>query len=149
MEVVMADESRLGELDRVHFLTLLSTRRIGRLVLTGETTYVAPVNYVVVQEALHFRTDAGSRASQARGAVAVFEVDAVDEIDHAGWSVVVRGTVEDVTNRASADQELVDLLEPWAPGPKDRWMRISIDEVTGRWIRGELRPWAPDERGYL
>ena len=60
----------------------------------------------------------------------------------------MRGLVEDVTGAAPIPNR-VDGLQPWAPGPKDRWMRLTIEEITGRWVRGEQQPWAPDERGYL
>ena len=28
-------------------------------------------------------------------------------------------------------------------------MRLTVEEITGRWVRGEQEPWVPDERGYL
>jgi nitroimidazol reductase NimA-like FMN-containing flavoprotein (pyridoxamine 5'-phosphate oxidase superfamily) len=83
----MPDEIRpaeLRELDRASCLALLASQRVGRLVLPGDVPFVAPVNYTVVDEALHFRTDAESRASRTHGTKVVFEVDAVDEPHHAG-----------------------------------------------------------------
>jgi nitroimidazol reductase NimA-like FMN-containing flavoprotein (pyridoxamine 5'-phosphate oxidase superfamily) len=136
-------------LDSTNCLLLLGSQHVGRLVLPGDVPFIVPVNYAVIDGSVHFRTDAGSVASRAGGGIAVFEVDVVDETGHAGWSVVVRGVLEDVTASASVPDEWRSRLEPWAPGPKDRWMRLSIEEMTGRWVRGEQVPWAPDARGYL
>jgi uncharacterized protein len=144
-----AQPAELRELDRDACLTLVATQQVGRLVLAGDVPFVVPVNYVLADGALLFRTDSGSRAAATHGEVVVFEVDVVDAVGHAGWSVIVRGAAEDVTERAAADSDLRNRLAPWAPGPKDRWMRVSMEEVTGRWVRGAAQPWAPDERGYL
>ena len=135
-------------LDAVNCRLLLASQHIGRLVVPGDMPAVVPLNYVVVDEVVYFRTDAGSAAARGHGTVVIFEVDAVDEVGHAGWSVVARGLVEDVTGAAPIPDR-VDRLEPWAPGPKDRWMRLTIDEITGRWVRGEQQPWEADQRGYL
>ena len=128
---------------------LLASQHVGRLVLPGDAPSVVPLNYVVVDELVYFRTDAGSAAARGHGAMAVFEVDVLDELGRAGWSVLVRGLVEDVTDWATGCEDLNDRLRPWAPGPKDRWMRLTIEQVTGRWVRGEQEPWVPDEHGYL
>ncbi len=29
-------------------------------------------------------------------------------------------------------------VDTWAPGPKSRWLRITVDEITGRLLRGEV-----------
>jgi hypothetical protein len=137
------------DVDESACLLLLGSQRVGRLVLPGEVPFVAPVNYVLAERALHFRTDSGSPASKAHGVVGVFEVDAVDLAGHSGWSVIVRGTVEDVTDSVEGENVVADGIEPWAPGPKDRRMRLLIEQLSGRWVRGEQEAWAPDERGYL
>jgi nitroimidazol reductase NimA-like FMN-containing flavoprotein (pyridoxamine 5'-phosphate oxidase superfamily) len=151
-ENTMAKELRppeLRDLDRGHCLALLATQRIGRLVLPGPDPFVAPINYVVVDEAVIYRSDEGSPAAGAHGSRVVFEVDVVDEGEHAGWSVVVRGTVEDVTDLLKSDLDWHERLAPWAPGPKDRWLRVDIEEVTGRLLLGAEQPSAMDPRGYL
>jgi hypothetical protein len=74
------------------------------------------------------------------GTTAVFEVEALDELGHARWSVVALGLVEDVTEWAATSGELVGRLQPWAPGPKDRWMWLTVEEITGLWVRGEQEP---------
>jgi nitroimidazol reductase NimA-like FMN-containing flavoprotein (pyridoxamine 5'-phosphate oxidase superfamily) len=136
-------------IDALNCRLLLASKHVGRLVVAGNAPSIVPLNYVVVDEVLYFRTDAGSSAARGHGSVAVFEVDALDEAGHTGWSVVARGLVEDVTDWAATSEELDGRLQPWAPGRKDRWMRLTVEEITGRWVRGDQEPWAPDERGYL
>jgi nitroimidazol reductase NimA-like FMN-containing flavoprotein (pyridoxamine 5'-phosphate oxidase superfamily) len=138
--------AELQELDRAACFVLLASQHVGRLVVAGDEPFVAPMNYAIVDEAVIFRSDAGSPGGWVRGPV-VFEADVIDDQERGGWSVVVRGTVDDVTH----DVALADRagLHPWAPGPKDRWLRITVEHVTGRYLRGGEQPWPLDGRGYL
>jgi nitroimidazol reductase NimA-like FMN-containing flavoprotein (pyridoxamine 5'-phosphate oxidase superfamily) len=141
--------AELHELNRETCFALLASQHVGRLVIPGGKGFVAPVNYLVVGESLVFRSDAGSHAASADGHTMMFEVDALNEEHHAGWSVVIRGRLQDVTDSAATDVDLRERLEPWAPGPKDRWLRVNVDEMTGRWLRGADRQPPLDGRGYL
>jgi hypothetical protein len=60
-----------------------------------------------------------------------------------GWSVLVRGTVHEVTPAEVADVD----LQPWAPGRKTHWLRIAPTAITGR--RVELTAGRIDRRGYM
>ncbi len=133
----MSDQHRpaeLHDLDRGTCLDLLASQKVGRLVLTGSQTTVAPVNFVVAGGAIVIRADARSHGSPAAGTAAAFEIDAFDVAEESGWSVVVRGRLEDITDTAMDDVDLQERLRPWAPGPKDRWLRVTIDDVSGRWL---------------
>ena len=145
----MTEELRpaeLAELDRSTCFVLLASQKVGRLVVAGTDPFVAPVNYVLDEEGIVFRADKDSPGGRVCGAV-VFEVDALDDDQQSGWSVVVRGEVEDITG--AVDPSLRERLQPWAPGPKDRWLRLHVREMTGRSLRGAEQP-APDRpRGYL
>jgi hypothetical protein len=134
-------------LDRHACLVLLSSQQVGRLVRPGAEPFVAPVNYAVIDGTIVYRSDEGSPGAQAHGESVVFEVDVVDDHRHGGWSVVARGTAEDVTDNGQGI--LRDKPDTWAPGPKGRWLRISITEITGRWLRGAEQASPLDERGYL
>jgi nitroimidazol reductase NimA-like FMN-containing flavoprotein (pyridoxamine 5'-phosphate oxidase superfamily) len=122
---------------------------VGRLVVPGSDPYVVPVNYVVVGETVVYRSDEGSPLSRLHGQAVVFEVDVLDDREHGGWSVVVRGMIDDVTHLEQDLRENLAGLEPWAPGPKDRWLRLTVGDVTGRWLRGAEQPPGTDPRGYL
>jgi nitroimidazol reductase NimA-like FMN-containing flavoprotein (pyridoxamine 5'-phosphate oxidase superfamily) len=119
-------------IDDVNCRLLLASQHVGRLVVPGQVPSVVPLNYVVVDEVVYFRTDAGSTAARGHGTVMVFEVDALDELGHAGWSVVARGRVEDVTDWAATAVELDGRLHPWAPRPQG-----PMDATHGR---GDHRP---------
>ena len=137
------------ELDRGVCVSLLDAKEIGRIVLPGADPFVAPVNYIVVDDLIVFRSDPASHAATRIGEMVLFEADTVDEAHEAGWSVVVRGPLADVTEPAATDPRM-HRLHPWAPGDKSRWLAVRIDDVSGRWVEGPVRPTTHlDELGYL
>ena len=115
---------------------LLGRRHLGRLAFVeGELPLILPVNYVLDDGAVIFRTDAGSKLDAAvRGAPVAFEVDGVDEIEQTGWSVLARGDAEEVTDPARLDRLKALPLVPWAPGAKAHYVRVAAAQVTGRRI---------------
>jgi nitroimidazol reductase NimA-like FMN-containing flavoprotein (pyridoxamine 5'-phosphate oxidase superfamily) len=115
---------------------LLSTHGVGRLAVSTESgPVIVPVNYSVVDGAVVFRTGAGTTPSLAAGHQVAFEVDRIDDAFSRGWSVLVRGrarTVTDPDERSRLDAEAYST--PWTGGPRDLWVRIAPDTVTGRRI---------------
>jgi nitroimidazol reductase NimA-like FMN-containing flavoprotein (pyridoxamine 5'-phosphate oxidase superfamily) len=107
---------------------------VGRIaVLVGSTPDIFPVNYAVHAGEIVIRTEAGTKLAAATlmGSVA-FEIDGIDDVDHTGWSVVVKGRGREpsgIEERMALDE--LDLA-PWAAAPKSRWLAIAPDEVTGR-----------------
>jgi nitroimidazol reductase NimA-like FMN-containing flavoprotein (pyridoxamine 5'-phosphate oxidase superfamily) len=66
---------------------------------------IFPVNYVFDQDLVIFRTDPGTKLDAAsEGGLVAFEVDAVDTATQTGWSVVVRGTLGEVTDAAHLER---------------------------------------------
>jgi nitroimidazol reductase NimA-like FMN-containing flavoprotein (pyridoxamine 5'-phosphate oxidase superfamily) len=124
-------------------LALLSTHSIGRLGLSeGERgPLVIPVNYVVHDGSVLFRTDPGSVLDTVSDDEVSFQVDSFDWITHTGWSVLVRGWAREVPAPADVD------LQPWARGAKEHWVEIRPSLVTGRRI--ELPAIDANGRGYL
>jgi hypothetical protein len=65
-----------------------------------------------------------------------FEVDGVERWNHSGWSVLVQGYGQDVTDVVGRRYE--DLrrrgLDTWAPGDKSHWLTIDIHRISGRRI---------------
>jgi nitroimidazol reductase NimA-like FMN-containing flavoprotein (pyridoxamine 5'-phosphate oxidase superfamily) len=97
---------------------------------------ILPVNYAFVADSILFRTSAGSKLDVARRSAQVaFEIDEWDADSRSGWSVLAKGRADEIT-----DDWFVALserfgVEPWADSiPRDHWVRISIDELSGRWI---------------
>ncbi len=81
-----------------------------------------------------------------------FEVDHLDPQARLGWTVLIQGMAEDVTDRtkdATTERGRHLDIDPWVPGDKPRILRIIPAKITGR----ELSPadpfWATDDRGYL
>ena len=84
-----------------------------------------------------FCTEPGTKLSAVGGgAQVVFEVDDSRPLYHAGWSVVVRGTAREITDEEELDKVRRGPLRSWATHSREHWVRISIDEVTGRRIPG-------------
>ena|SRR5579871_6443323 len=114
---------------------LMAAHDVGRLVYTDEKGPAAvPVNYVVDGGRVVFRVEDTAKVSALRRPIA-FEVDEIDEGDHSGWSVLLRGTAGDLPM-----EEVVELLRrvraefprPWAEGIHNQWMALAPSEVTGR-----------------
>ena len=129
-------DNRWQELADVECHKLLAERHLGRLALTDpDEPVIFPVNYVLDEGAVVFRTDPGSKLDAiAGGARVAFEVDAVDEGSRTGWRVVVRGRAAEVSEPADLDRLRGLPLYPWAPGAKARYVRIRPVSVTGRRI---------------
>ena len=129
-------KERWHELSVEECRTLLGRRHLGRLAfIDGELPLILPVNYVLDDGAVIFRTDSGSKLDAAvRSAPVAFEVDGINEIDQTGWSVLARGHAEPVTDPAHLDRLRRLPLVPWAPGAKAHYVRVDAAEVTGRRI---------------
>src|SRR6266566_6626414 len=93
----MPDE-RWHELSDDECHALLGGSHLGRVALVeGGRPLILPVNYVLDDAAVVFRTDQGSKLDAAvRGAPVAFEVDGVDTGRRTGWSVVIRGRAEHI-----------------------------------------------------
>jgi nitroimidazol reductase NimA-like FMN-containing flavoprotein (pyridoxamine 5'-phosphate oxidase superfamily) len=119
-------------------LKLLASVPVGRIAYTeGALPAVTPVNFVLDENdsAIVIRTGQGSKLSAAtRQAVVAFEVDEFDVATRTGWSVLVVGRSSAVDH--PDDVARLDLmpLRPWAKSNRDRYIRISIDQITGRWL---------------
>lgn len=124
----------LLELDRSQCLALLSSVPVGRLVHTAAAMpAVVPLTFVLLRESVYIRTseDAGRRMVHD-GSIVAFEADAFDAGHRTGWSVVVLGRADTVTDPLLLE-ELVDLpLLPWASGERQHVVRIRVEHVTGR-----------------
>jgi nitroimidazol reductase NimA-like FMN-containing flavoprotein (pyridoxamine 5'-phosphate oxidase superfamily) len=130
-------DARTGmeRLTREECVRLLGTDEIGRLaVVDFGTPTIFPVNYVLDGEAVVFRTDPGTKLDKGTRGRACFEIDGFDRENRTGWSVVVFGKLEEVTQFDAKTFARVRGLtvEPWAGGEKQHWMRLSPERITGR-----------------
>ena len=129
--------SHLTRIDRDECLELLAGDVVGRLALVdGGTPVVLPVNYALDGGAIVFRTAPGLKLEAGQRTRVSFEIDQIDRETRSGWSVLATGRLEEVTQfDARAWDRVRELeVEPWAAGPKDHWMRLVPDRITGRRI---------------
>jgi uncharacterized protein len=130
--------STMHELSREECLRLLADNGVGRLAVIGrDAPVIRPVNYAfdTPSQSIVFRTATGSKFyALLRQHTATFEVDGVDRDARSGWSVIVVGVVEEVTNPVDVRRLNGLGLEQWAPGDKPHWVRIRVRTVSGRRI---------------
>ena len=137
-------EVRWQELTKQECFGLLAGQHLGRVVLVDDRGPLAlPVNFVVDQHSVLFRTDEGTKLAVAsRGSRVAFEVDGTEEATRTGWSVLVRGEAVEVTDPAELARVRQLPLYPWAPGAKARYIRILPTVLTGpRIALPEDAPW--------
>jgi hypothetical protein len=83
-----------------------------------------------------FQTGPGSKLSAAvmQSPVCV-EVDGWDDFNHTGWSVLARGLASTVHDEHEVERLEALPVRPWAsPELRQQWVRITVEEVTGRRI---------------
>lgn len=110
----------------------MRTVNLGRLGFSVDVEQeLFPLNYVVDQGTIVFRTSSSSRIGLCLdGRGVAFEADGF--ADGMAWSVVVKGHAKEITglydNIAAAELP----VHPLQPGEKPRLVRITADAVTGR-----------------
>ncbi|MEU2185165.1 helix-turn-helix domain-containing protein [Streptomyces thermolilacinus] len=126
---------------------LLGTHGVGRVaVTTHEGPAILPVNYVVAEGEVAFRTAPGSLPGKASGGEVAFEVDHIDEAFSQGWSVLLVGPARAVTEPGAVGAlQQRAFTTPWAGGERDLWVAVAPSRVTGRRIlvRHTHRPEGP------
>lgn len=118
---------------------LLASAAVGRVVFTDAALpAVVPITFAVHNGAVVMRTAADTRlAAAADGGVLALEADDVDPVARTGWSVVVTGVAEIVTDPVEW-AVINSLVEPFAPGANIVAVRLPMTVVTGRRVTGAL-----------
>lgn len=131
-----AETERVEILDREECLRLLRSTAVGRIVFTANALpAVQPVNYTVDGGAIVIRTESTSKLAVAgRRDIVAFELDDIDPLSGAGWSVVVTGQASEVVAPVDIARVAALPLRSWVPDGAGRYVRISCDIVTGRRI---------------
>lgn len=126
----------LEAIERHECMALLRHAYVGRVavVVDGEPL-VLPVNFVVDDDTIVFRTAEGTKFDACvHNARVAFEVDQIDIRSHAGWSVLVRGRAQEITDPDELTKARRLPLNPLARAPKPHFMRLEPDVVSGRRI---------------
>jgi uncharacterized protein len=113
---------------------LLSQGAIGRVGYVSESKpMIMPVDYVLVENMIVFRTDAGDKLTNVPLHHVCFEVDGRIP-DDGFWSVLAQGFARDVTN--ALDAVYVHLRETTLASRArlhdPHWIAIEIDQISGR-----------------
>lgn len=113
---------------------LLAVAAVGRIGVTiGALPAIFPVNYVVVDGAIVFRTTPGSTlATAAAGAVVAFEVDDYELSDRTGWSVLAVGKAEVIEDATAVPQLAAVGPTPMVDGERAAIVRIVPTLLSGR-----------------
>jgi nitroimidazol reductase NimA-like FMN-containing flavoprotein (pyridoxamine 5'-phosphate oxidase superfamily) len=131
-----ARERALRTLSPAECFELLEPGGIGRVGFTSARgIMMLPVNFAVTRKTIIFRTAPDTLLSLYGNAQVSFEADHFDEALHEGWSVLVLGRSHKVT----AEREVKLLqdqtqLQPWAPGARDVYVRVTPTQISGRRI---------------
>src|SRR5690242_15278604 len=107
----------MEELEPAACMRLLTSVPVGRIGITIDALpAVLPVNFVVHDDAVVFRTVPGTKLDAAtKGAVVAFEADSYGSAhERAGWSVLLRGIAEEVTDAEQLAAVRRLPLESWA-----------------------------------
>ncbi|HEY7106409.1 MAG TPA: pyridoxamine 5'-phosphate oxidase family protein [Acidimicrobiia bacterium] len=127
---------KLERLAEDESLALLRTATLGRVsVHIGESPAILPVNYVMLDDDVVFRTAPGSKLTSAlMGARMAFEVDHVDAATGAAWSVLVVGFAEEVRDESTRARVDSLGLDSWSPADLSFVVRIGTRQISGRRI---------------
>jgi nitroimidazol reductase NimA-like FMN-containing flavoprotein (pyridoxamine 5'-phosphate oxidase superfamily) len=121
--------------DRDEAMRLLASVEFGRVVFTvNALPAVRPVNHLVDDDRIIIRTRLGAaiattvRSTEPRVVVA-YEADHFNPAERTGWSVVVTGRAQTVTDEEEVAR-YEQLLRPWV-NHADTVLAIQSDVVTG------------------
>lgn len=127
--------AHLRDLDRDRCHGLLSEQRVGRIgfVEQGGQPVILPVTYVMDGRNVLFRTHEGSPLHQGvPGSRVAFEVDGLDPDRRTGWSVLVKGVAEEITDPGELERVQELPLSPWAGPGRTAYVHVVPGAVTGR-----------------
>ena len=124
----------MEELEPSECWKLLRDAQVGRLAvdIAGHPD-IFPINFVVDNDSIVFRTAPGTKLAGAiLGRSVAFEIDGYEPERGVAWSVVVKGTAHEIEQMYDyvAAQDLP--LFPWHASPKPDFVRIQPELVTGR-----------------
>lgn len=117
---------------------LLEASWLGRLgVVVDGHPEIFPVNHVYERatRSVLFPTPPTTKFRSALSSVSVaFEVDGVRDDELVGWSVLVLGVAEEVTDPETIAAATSLRRAVWALSERSHWLRIRPLKVTGRRI---------------
>jgi uncharacterized protein len=120
---------------------LLKTHDLGRIAVVDREVHplIFPINYFFDEGVVVFRTAPGTKLDLAPGAYVSFEIDGWDPDQGIGWSVLVQGIAHDITQSRGAPTGRMRFwpVHPVAPGSREHWVGIWVNEISGRKFRSD------------
>src|SRR4051812_10343608 len=132
----MTAEQRMERFGEAEALDLVETVPVGRIVYSRfALPAVHVVNFKLDGRDVVFRTRKGSMfAAGVADTVVAFEVDRVDEDARTGWSVTFLGRAKLVTDPAEQERLTGLGVDPWAPGGRNHFIKVTTESIVGRRI---------------
>jgi nitroimidazol reductase NimA-like FMN-containing flavoprotein (pyridoxamine 5'-phosphate oxidase superfamily) len=134
----MSPDTTLEEIGEEECLELLAPQSVGRLAVVHDgQPLVFPSAYFLDGRTVAIHTGLDVLRDAATLGKVAFEVDSVQPAWHQGWSVVVLGVGEHITDALDAWSERLMTRArqlPWAPG-SESWVAISSPTFWGRRTR--------------
>ncbi len=118
-------------LDEAESFRLLASSTLGRLAIAvGGRPEIFPLNYVVGDGKVYFRTAPGNKLlGLTVNSHVAFQSDFHNERE--AWSVVVKGTARQLDTEAEIAAVDALNLRPWVPTEKYVYVEIAPSEITG------------------
>lgn len=116
-------------------LARLATQSFGRLAFhVAGSIEIFPVNYVLLERRILFRTAPGTKlAGTVIASDVAFQVDHVDE--QRAWSVIAHGRARHLEREDEIEAASELQLRPWIATRKPEYVEIAIARVSGREYR--------------
>ncbi|HEY2506634.1 MAG TPA: pyridoxamine 5'-phosphate oxidase family protein [Streptosporangiaceae bacterium] len=133
-----AESAVLAELTVSECREHIASGGVGRFLFVDAARgpVAIPVNYQMLRDDVVFRTSShGSVAAAVRQPHVSFDVDHLDDALAEGWSVLVSGRAEIITDPAELTEARSLGIEPWAGGQRDTYVKITPTTISGRAIR--------------
>ncbi len=127
-----AIDPALEELNEEESWHLLASADLGRLAVTIDGGVdIFPINFVVADRVIFFRTAPGSKLMDlTRHPVVALESDGTRQRQR--WSVVVKGVAKRLGSDAEIEASGVLRLHSLVPTEKWNYVRITATSITGR-----------------
>ncbi len=111
---------------------------VGRFLFDDESRgpVAIAVNYKMDGPDVVFRTNSGAAVAEGTHHQKVsFDVDHVDDALCEGWSVLLSGTADVISDPGDLAKAEALGIEPWPGGDRNVYVRLVPSQVTGRRIR--------------
>ncbi len=107
---------------------------LGRVAVTMDALpAIFPVNYALLDDEIVFRTAPGTKlCAGILERVVAFEVDETTPDGASGWSVLVIGRAAQIHYPPMLERARRLGLRPSVPGPRDYFVKIASDHISGR-----------------